>query len=219
MLVNADLSERAVVRPGDAEWVPSPAGGVLRRMLDRVGDEVARATSIVRYLPHSRFPEHTHGGGEEFLILEGVFFDESGAYPAGHYVRNPIGSHHAPYTEEGCTIFVKLRQFDAADIAHVVIDTSSATWHEDKARGMLVLPLHAFGEERVALERWPAGARIAMHEHVGGEEMLVLEGELRDEEGRYPAGTWMRSPHRSRHAPSTEEGCVVYVKSGHLPRE
>jgi len=218
MLVNANFAERVVIRPGDVEWTPSPTPGVLRQLLDRVGDEVARATSFVRYVPRSRFPAHTHGGGEEFLVLEGIFFDEGGEYPAGHYVRNPIGSHHAPYTEGGCTIFVKLRQFDPADGGHVAIDTRAAEWHEDAARGVQVLPLHAFGEERVVLERWPAGTRMPPHDHDGGEEMLVLEGTLHDEHGLYPAGTWMRSPHGSRHAPSTGEGCVVYLKSGHLPR-
>ncbi|GAL13613.1 hypothetical protein JCM19233_4618 [Vibrio astriarenae] len=51
--------------------------------LDRVGGEVARATSIVRYKPNSAFSPHTHDGGEEFFVLEGVFSDEHGDYPQG----------------------------------------------------------------------------------------------------------------------------------------
>lgn len=78
--------------------------------------EVARATSIVRYAPESRFAEHIHELGEEFLVLEGMFSDEHGDYGAGTYVRNPPGSSHSPYTVDGCTIFVKLRQFDPADL-------------------------------------------------------------------------------------------------------
>jgi hypothetical protein len=58
-------------------------------MLDRIGDEVARATSIVRYAPASHFSPHVHDGGEEFLVLEGTFQDEHGDYPVGSYVRNP----------------------------------------------------------------------------------------------------------------------------------
>ncbi|MGE5094242.1 MAG: cupin domain-containing protein [Betaproteobacteria bacterium] len=216
MLVNADFRERVVVRPGDVPWVASPMAGVDRRMLDRVGDEVARATSFVRYAPDSRFPAHTHGGGEEFLVLEGVFFDEQGAYPTGHYVRNPIDSRHAPYTKEGCTIFVKLRQFDPGDRKRVVIDTRKAAWQAGETPGVSILPLHAFGDERVALERWAPGTRMVAHEHGGGEEIVVIEGAFADEFGEYPAGTWIRSPRGSRHAPASESGCLLYVKTGHL---
>src|SRR3954470_12513782 len=88
MRIHADFSQRVVVRPGDVPWVPSPAAGIERRMLDRIGEEVARATSFVRYAPRSRFSPHVHGGGEEFLVLEGEFADESGRYPEGFYVRN-----------------------------------------------------------------------------------------------------------------------------------
>ena len=96
MKINADFTKRAVVRPDDVDWIPSPMAGVERKMLDRIGEEVARATSIVRYAPDSYFEEHTHGGGEEFFVLDGVFSDQYGDYPAGTYVRNPIGTKHRP---------------------------------------------------------------------------------------------------------------------------
>src|SRR5512140_157328 len=217
MLINSDFAERVVLRAGDMEWTPSPMPGVDRKMLDRVGDEVARATSLVRYAPGSRFAAHVHGGGEEFLVLEGVFSDETGDYPAGHYVRNPIGSRHAPRTDPGCIIFVKLRQFDPADGDRVVIDTRAVAWPPGATAGITKLPLHAFGNERVALERWEPGTRIARHEHPGGEEILVLEGRFEDEQGSYADGAWIRSPHGSSHAPFTDTGCLLYVKGGHLP--
>ena len=96
MRLNADFDQRVVIRPEDHQWVPSPMPGVERMMLDRIGDEVARATSLVRYAPNSTFSPHVHGGGEEFLVLEGEFGDEHALYPAGTYVRNPIGSAHTP---------------------------------------------------------------------------------------------------------------------------
>jgi anti-sigma factor ChrR (cupin superfamily) len=111
MKVNADFSQRVVIRPEDRQWVPSPAGGVQRVMLDRIGEEVARATSLVRYAPGTAFPEHVHGGGEEILVLDGVLADEHGTYAAGTYLRNPLGTRHSPPSEGGCTLFVKLRQF------------------------------------------------------------------------------------------------------------
>jgi hypothetical protein len=51
--VNADFSQRVIVRFEASEWVASPMPGVRRRMLDRIGAEVARATSIVRFEPGS----------------------------------------------------------------------------------------------------------------------------------------------------------------------
>jgi anti-sigma factor ChrR (cupin superfamily) len=69
MHLNADFSKRAVVHAANLDWKASPIPGVERRMLDRIGDEVARATSIVRYAPESRFSPHVHDGGEEFLVL------------------------------------------------------------------------------------------------------------------------------------------------------
>ena len=111
MKLHADFSKYVEINTNEMEWIASPAGGVDRKMLDRIGDEKARATSIVRYAADSAFPEHEHPLGEEFYVLEGVFSDEHGDYPAGTYVRNPDGTRHSPFSKDGCTIFVKLRQF------------------------------------------------------------------------------------------------------------
>ncbi|MEM7610729.1 MAG: cupin domain-containing protein [Pseudomonadota bacterium] len=216
MHINADFERRAVVRPGDTPWVASPLPGVDRQMLDRIGDEVARATSLVRYAPGSSFAEHEHGGGEEFFVLDGVFSDESGHYPAGSYVRNPIGTRHTPFTKQGCTIFVKLRQFDANDQRQFWIDTASATFSPGVAPGLEVLPLHQYERESVALVRWAPGTIFNRHKHWGGEEIFVISGTFQDEHGDYPAGSWIRSPHLSEHSPFSNEGCLIYVKTGHL---
>lgn len=216
MLIRSDFHERVVVRPGDEAWTPSPTPGVERVMLDRVGGEVARATSLVRYAPGSRFPAHVHAGGEEFLVLDGVFSDETGDFPAGTYVRNPPGSSHAPYTTDGCTIFVKLRQFAPEDDARIVIDTSTAAFRPGLVPGLTVLPLHGFRTEHAAMVRWSPGTRFNAHSHWGGEEILVVAGLFEDEHGRYSTGTWIRSPDLSRYAPFSMEGCFIYVKTGHL---
>ena len=115
MELNANFKERVVVHSDQLEWSASPMPGVDRRMLDRIGGEVARATTIVRYAPESKFSAHTHTGGEEFIVLDGVFQDEHGDFPAGTYVRNPPTSAHTPGSDAGCTIFVKLWQFDMDD--------------------------------------------------------------------------------------------------------
>ena len=128
MQINADLRKRAVVYSKDLPWVDSPMAGVQRRMLERDGDEVARATTIVRYASGSSFSAHTHGGGEEFLVLDGVFSDDKGDYPAGTYVRNPVGSTHTPFSKEGSTILVKLRQMFPEDREQKVINTLTNSW-------------------------------------------------------------------------------------------
>lgn len=217
MLLNADLKLRAVSFADEAEWAASPMAGVERRMLERDGDEVARATSVVRYRPRSHFPRHEHERGEEFLVLEGTFADDAGAYPAGTYVRNPPGSGHAPWSDEGCVLFVKLRQFHPKDRSRVVIDTRTAEWFPGLAKGIAVLPLHGFASERVSLVRWAPQTRFMAHAHPGGEEIFVLDGAIEDEEGRYAAGSWLRNPPGSQHQPFTLEGCLLYVKIGHLP--
>ena len=221
MQVNADFEQRVVLPPpGPEAWVPSPMAGVHRRLLDRVGGEVARATSIVRYAAGSRFEHHEHGGGEEFLVLEGVFSDEQGDYPAGTYVRNPPGTGHAPFSREGCTLFVKLWQFARGDTRPVRIDTRSAAWHPGLVPGLSVMPLHEFEGISTALVRWAPDTQFNQHAHPGGEEIFVLEGLFRDEHGEYPAGSWLRNPRWSRHTPFTgTEGATIYVKVGHLGAE
>jgi len=218
MRLNDDFSQRVVVRPDDYEWVASPANGIDRMMLDRIGDEVARATTIVRFAPNSQFEAHTHGGGEEYLVLDGVFSDESGDYPAGTYVRNPIGTSHTPHVgAEGATILVKLHQFEDADQEQKVIDTKAAAFVPGSRPGLSVLPLHSVEGENVALVRWAPGTKFADHAHWGGEEIFVIDGVFQDEHGDYPAGSWLRSPHMSRHNPWSDKGCLIYVKTGHLP--
>lgn len=214
--LHADLSKRVVVDTQSLAWEPSPSAGVLRRKLDRDGSEVGRVTSIVQYAAESSFPEHTHGGGEEILVLEGVFSDEHGDYPVGSYLRNPIGSSHAPSSKEGCTIFVKLQQFDPGDTEQLAIATHECDFLPGQVDGLTVLPLHSFEGESTALVRWAPGTHFLAHSHFGGEEILVLEGVFSDEHGDYPKGTWIRSPHLSRHKPFSESGCLIYVKTGHL---
>lgn len=219
MRINADFSKRVVIRPDDYEWVPSPASGVDRMMLDRIGEEVARATSLVRFRPDSSFEAHEHGGGEEFLVLDGVFSDEHADYPAGTYVRNPIGTAHTPHIgPEGATILVKLHQFSLEDTEQKAIDTRTADFSPGAVPGLTVLKLHETPDETVRLLRFAPETKAPGHKHSGGEEIFVIEGAFSDEHGTYPAGTWVRNPHGSGHTPWSDAGCLLYVKSGHLPK-
>lgn len=213
--LNMDFTQKVVVETEKMDWVGSRADQVLRKPLEREFAESGRATSIVQFLPGASFPEHQHALGEEIFVLEGVFSDESGDYPAGTYLRNPPGSSHAPRSKEGCVIFVKLEQFSPEDTQPVALDTHQATMQPGIGH-LNVLSLHSFQSEHSALVYWPAGERFQPHQHWGGEEILVLKGELIDEHGRYPQGTWIRSPHLSQHHPYVEQDTLIYVKTGHL---
>ena len=215
-MLNMDFSERIAINTRDREWLPSPREGVWRKPLAREEAERGHATSIVRYDPGSHFHAHDHPLGEEILVLEGVFSDETGDYHAGTYFRNPEGFRHAPFSVEGCVILVKLHQFQPGDTAHVVLDTETIAWRPGQG-SLQVMPLHECQGESTALVRWPAGEQFQPHQHFGGEEIYVVSGEFIDEFGRYPAGTWMRSPHLSQHCPYVEQETVIWVKVGHLP--
>ena len=215
MHINSDFSRPAIVDRSKAEWVSSPEPGVERIMLDRIGDEVARATSLVRFAPGSSFSHHEHAKGEEFLVLAGVFSDESGDYPAGTYVRNPPGSGHAPFSQGGCRILVKLRQFDPQDLQPAVIGTQSpALWQAGDDADYL--PLHSFGNEEVAMARIARGRKYSAAANPGGVEMLVVTGALRYGDDDLCAESWLRFP--AGHAASltiVEDG-ILWIKRGHL---
>jgi anti-sigma factor ChrR (cupin superfamily) len=218
MRVNADFSERIVIQTNELPWIASPQPGVERRMLDRIGDEVARATSLVRYAPASVFEAHVHGLGEEFFVLDGVFSDEHGDYPAGAYVRNPPGSHHSPRTEPGCIILVKLRQMAMTENERVVIDTANALWGQGDVDGHSRLDLYTSRDngERVTIERLDPGTSLPATDCRGGEEIFVVSGDLADEHGEYSPGTWIRNPPGHRRSLKSARGAVFWAKRGHL---
>lgn len=217
--LNTDYSARVLMRSADMEWVKSPAAGVWRKRLELLGRaEDGRVTSVVRYDANAAFPEHDHPGGEEILVLAGVFSDDHGDYPAGTFLLNPEGFRHAPGSAGGCVLLVKLRQYPGAGRRHVLVDSNTGTWTPGSADGVEVMPLYAEDgyPERIHLTRIAAGAAAAPHEHAGGEEVYVLEGGFTDEDGTYQAGDWLRYPPASRHAPRSSDGCLLYVKTGHL---
>ncbi len=214
MLINADFSVPVLVSYASGAWQPSPMAGVERLMLDRIGGEKARATSIVRYAPESRFSEHRHDEGEEFLVLEGVFSDASGSFPSGAYVRNPPGSAHAPWSEPGCTIFVKLRQFDPHDLSRVVVQTDRVAWN--RTTDIPCLKLHEYGSERIDLLDLADNARLATDAADGGAEFLVLTGSVQVNGQRLGPWSWVRLPPGSDTELLALEPSRLYRKRGHL---
>ena len=220
MELNADFGVRAAVHGGKLAWQASPMAGVERRMLERMGDEVARATTIVRYAPGSRFSPHVHNGGEEFLVLEGVFQDEHGDFPAGSYIRNPPQSSHTPGSDQGCTIFVKLWQFDMDDRNQVRLDTNAMGFEPDRQRASVeVMPLYSDARERVVMERWESGAEVVL-DATNGLEVLVLEGGFEEGGEQFSPQSWLRLPKGSvSKAVAGHGGVTVWTKRDHLSVE
>lgn len=208
MKINADFNQRVVVRFDETPWVASPAAGVERKMLDRIGDEVARATTIVRFAPGSAFTAHVHGGGEEYLVLDGVFQDETGDFPVGSYVRNPPTSRHTPAAAEGATILVKLHQFDPDDRTQVLVNSLDQIEHTQ--------PLFRDQHEVVRVENWAAGEAIEL-DASGGLEAFVIHGSFTQGGDPFAVWDWLRMPPGSVfHASAGPEGARVWIKSGHL---
>lgn len=217
MQINSDFNLRAAVHAAQESWVPSPMPGVERKVLDRVGGEVARATSIVRYHPRSQFSSHIHHGGEEFLVLDGVFQDESGDFPAGSYVRNPPQSSHTPRSDTGCTIFVKLWQFRPDDRTSVRANISGLdNSFSDSGSGTEQLVLFEDVRETVRIERWPVTHTVSRIPS-GGIEVLCLEGSFSENGELFSAQSWLRlPPGKLLEASSGEDGCLLWIKEGHL---
>ena len=206
---------RATVTPDQHQWVPSPMAGVERVMLDRIGEEKARATSIVRYASDSHFPRHSHAGGEEIFVMTGTFSDEHGHYPAGWYLRNPRGSSHQPFSVEGATIFVKLWQMLPSDSNTVRIDTNDpASWQRQAGRE--VCPLFSGDAEQICVKRL-APSEAVFNQTANSAELLVLAGSVVMGDKTYDRASWMRLPEGdSPQIAAHIQGATVYLKTGHL---
>lgn len=216
MLINHDFSRRASVTPENYQWVCSPQAGVDRIMLDRIGEEKARATSIVRYHPNTTFPEHAHPDGEEIYVISGTFSEGDNDYPAGWYMRNPPDSTHRPASVEGAVIFVKLRQMGPGDNSHVRLDTNNpANWFSTPEGA--ICPLFENAHERVSLRRMSQGRSLTFSKADGGAEILLLEGQLSEGSIIYATGSWIRLPPDNNDClVSGDSGAVFYLKTGHL---
>jgi len=217
MNVNADFLQRVVIHPERVDWEPSPMKGVERRRLDRVAEPNDRVTTIVRYAPESRFSSHVHTGGEEFIVLEGIFEDDYGEWPAGSYIRNPPQSSHTPGSTQGCTIFVKLWQFQPDDRTFIHANRHKLPVIPHRCRlGVSIAPLYLDEHEYVRFEQWDPNTEITLADE-GGLEVLVLDGECTQQGDRLTPYSWLRSPPAQQSLFATgPEGAYVWIKSGHL---
>lgn len=214
-MFNMDFTQRIVIDTDSAKWQPTSMPGVSRKLLAH-DPEGGHLTAMVRYSAGSMHSRPEHSSGEEFLVLAGTFYDESGDYPTGTYCRVPPGAGHMPFVQQGCLLFVKLNQFQFSDNLSVCVNTKTKEWLPGQ-EDIEIMSLHEYSREQTALVKWPAGKRLQPQRHLGGEEIFVLSGEIIDDQGSYPPGTWIRSPQRSLLNLRTEKSTVAFVKVGHLP--
>lgn len=221
--LNADLGQFAAADTNTLDWQASPSGTVWRKRLHLSGAvEAGRVTSVVRYEPGASFHSHPHPEGEEILVLDGVFSDEHGDWPAGTYLLNPEGFEHAPFSRDGCVLFVKLRQYAGAR-DHYAIETDDVPWTPGERDGVSVRSLYvdpAF-TDTMAIEHWGPTTDAVEIANPAGLELFIIEGGLRvgppnGTPGSWPAGAWLRFP--AGHSPrlSAPSGAKFYVKRGHL---
>ena len=182
--------------------------GVERKMIERDGEELARATSLVSYEADSSFSEHLHDLGEEFIVLEGTFSDETGDFPVGSYVRNPAGSKHAPHSKKGCVIFVKLRQFHPKDQNYIRVSINNTNWQTFEK--FELLELHKFGSENVAMIRVNEDFQLSINPEQNGLELFHLEGEEK--------GQWQRFAAQDKSFVRLKNQSLIFIKTGHLPQ-
>ena len=216
MRLHADFSQTVIIYPKDAQWVQSPNAEVSRMMLDRIGEEQARATSLVKFAAQSTFPEHTHPLGEEVLVLSGVFTENTTQhYPAGWYMRNPHQSAHQVSSESGCLIFVKLMQMTEDELTPTRINTRDPQhwlWQDDQ----YICPLFSAKHERTYLIRLSAQQQLS-EQSDQGIEILILSGELVPHCEHFATGTWLRlAANRAMQLFAGASGASLYIKSGHL---
>lgn len=217
--LNGDMRKRVAARTSALDWQPSPSGTVWRKRLHLVGGaESGQVTSLVRYEKGATFAAHDHPEGEEILVLEGVFSDEHGDWPAGTYLLNPEGFRHAPFSEPGCLLFVKLRQYAGPGRHHVALCTNDVAWAPGDLPGVdqKILYTHPEFPDVTRLERWAPGTAVEIPERAEGAEIFALEGSFEDGSGTYDALSWLRIPEGEVHEVTTREGCTLYIKTGAL---
>jgi len=215
--INGNMSEFVYVDTNKMKWQPSPSGTVWRKRLHLVGpSEAGQVTSLVMYEANSDFHAHAHPGGEEILVLGGTFSDERGDFAAGTYLLNPEGYEHTPFSKEGGIIFAKLRQYPGVDRSQIVVEAQNMDWQESNQPGIGVKTLYTEENypEEMSLQKWDSGAAPGNVVYPGGAEILLLRGNLQDENSSYGEMSWLRFPPGAEHAPYSPNGCELYVKTG-----
>lgn len=211
MHLNMDRQQAAHVIFSSEDWSPSPVVGVDRVRFERAGEESGWATSVVRYAAESQFHEHSHPRGEEIFILDGIFSDEQGDYPAGTYIRNPDPSPHSPSSRDGCVLFVRLCQMKPEQDAQITLNTNNLAWQSHE-KGYEMKHLYQDGFETIEVQRH---ARDTTFSFTDG-DLLIVSGKLSMDGTEFPPYSWIRAPRTQSITVAGNEAAIILVKKGHL---
>lgn len=204
--MNSDYDKRALINTATIEWEKTEQKGIFKKILSLNMEE---ETALIKMEEHSKVNENSQINNVEIFVLEGTYINEFGEFDKGSYLHLPKEDEAFVKTTIGCTIFKKTNY--STNDQHIIIDTSTSEWLPGQGN-LEVLPL----DIQTALVKWPKNERFIPHKHWGGEEIFVLQGTFMDEHGKYPQGSWIRSPHLSEHYPYVDEETIIFVKTGHL---
>lgn len=204
--MNSDYEKKVFIDTNDLSWENQEQRGVYKKILSCKESE---ETSLIKFEPDTTLNSKGKINSVEIFVLEGVYTNQFGDFEKGTYMYLPQEDEGKVQSKTGCVIFRKTNHFD--DAQDIIVDTTSTQWQPGQGN-LQVMPLGSQG----ALVKWPKDERFVPHRHWGGEEIFVLDGIFMDEHGKYPKGSWVRSPHMSEHYPFVEEETIIFVKTGHL---
>ena len=211
MTLHSDHSLRIVIDATDLH-----AGGVGERGLESRKDSTQSRITLRSFKAGDTW---SHDGKHllEVLVVRGRVSLHGEDLGPTSYVRLAPGVSATFTSTEASMVYLNERTPTEPEKDSYALRGDSLDWRQGMVPGLKVTSLHQGLTKHTALVRWAPETRFNPHTHVGGEEILVLEGVFRDEHGSYPAGTWIRSPHMSNHRPFTgPEGATILVKVGHL---
>lgn len=217
---NADFSVPVVVETKELIWPVTLTAGIRQKCFEMVERNISRLTTLAQFPVGFTFNKFGHKGGVEFFVLAGVFSDTDGNYSSGYYVRNPMGTYNKPFTNNGCTVLIKLGQFQHLDQKRVVINTrnSEINWRAVGEPGVSRLNLHQFSEEEVNLYQIRSECWVTFNYKTHGLEVFVCQGAIIIKNNHYATCTWLRYPSGSRVRISAIGDVFLYVKKSIFPK-
>lgn len=215
---NEDLLALVTIDSARLPWNPTRVPKVWEKLFERIGvGPCARETGLLRLAPGASVPGGVAECRIDMLVLEGSVQLGAVYRDAGMFVRVPVGAEIALGSDKGATVMLKKRGGNA-DGGPIALDTKDrANWAAWGGRGSEKAQLYDSGT--LAEASWVGfmlpDLTIPEHDHAGGEEIFILEGEIRDERGLYGPGAWVRFPIELSHTPvSLAEGCRMLVREG-----
>lgn len=204
--MNSNYDEKVFINTHNLQWQESESSGIFQKILARAENQ---ETALIKIEKNAKMQENLENQSVEIFVLEGTYTNEFGKFSQGTYLHLALENPALVTVDDTCIIFRKTNQNQTQE--NIIIDTKTQPWLQGQGN-LTVMVLYG----QTALVKWPKQEYFIPHKHWGGEEVFVLDGVFMDEHGKYPKGSWIRSPHLSEHFPYVDEETVIWVKTGHL---